>query len=277
MKPLIKIIDTQFAHGTSLGSGDLKIFPKYFDWYRGNDKVGDVIIFTESSFHLVDNYTENIKIAWLIEPVSINPASYAWITRSENYSKFTHIFTYNRKILSCDPRFRYYHFGGCWILPEDRKIYPKENKISIIASAKDMTYGHKMRHAVINRFKDRVEVYGRGYVPVDYKLSALANFKYSIVIENDQTPGFYSEKLVDCLITGTIPIFWGADDIEETFNIGGMRLFKTLDDLERVLNSIDKYGDSIVAKEIVEDNFETAKKYCCPEDSLWERFLHKLF
>ncbi len=89
----IKIADTQFAHGTSLGSGDLKIYPKHFAWYRGQDNINDIIVITESMFHKVDEFTEKIKIAWLLEPESISPEGYVFI--SSYWHKFDFILSHN--------------------------------------------------------------------------------------------------------------------------------------------------------------------------------------
>jgi len=35
---------------------------------------------------------------------------------------------------------------------------------------------------------------------------ALTPYRYSVVIENVREPGYFSEKLVDALLCGTVPI-----------------------------------------------------------------------
>ncbi len=268
MKPIIKIADTQFAHGTSLGSGDLKIHPKYFSWYRGNEKHNDMIVITESCFHLTDNYRETTKIAWLLEPPSISPDSYKWIL--QNHHKFSYILTHQKWLIErLGEKALWYSFGGCWLYPEQQQIYPKSKGISIIASSKKQTEGHKLRHEVIEKFRDRIDVYGNGYKFVESKLEALRDYRYSIIIENEQSDYFFTEKLIDCLRTGTIPIFWGRPN----FNTVGFCLcFDTIEELGQIISySTGKDSYELLA-EYIQLNFEQAEPYVVPENLLWKNF-----
>ncbi len=306
-KPQIRIADTQFAHGTSLGSGDLKIYPQYFDWYRGSNNINDVIVITESMFHKVDQFTEKIKIAWLLEPMSINPDSYKWIRA--NWWKFDYILTHRINdvgafdeskdvIMESYPDIiktgeeTWYPFGGCWIMPEDRKIYPKTKAISIIASDKRETEGHCLRHEVIAALGNKVDVFGRGYNPIPSKLEALKDYQYSIVIENESTDGFFTEKIIDCFMTGTFPIYWGDPNLGDRFfnqlaGIGpfvNFKYFQTIGylyDLVDQINGFTKNGrsgnDKIpdMTDSVLKYNFKKAKEFACPEDWLWLNFFKK--
>lgn len=279
MKPKIKIADTQFAHtpGGSLGTGDLCIPPSYFEWYRGNENINDLVVVTESCFHLVDRMKEKIKIAWLIEPPLINSKSYEWISKPQNYSKFNYVLTYNMDILNIDERFRWYVFGGCWIKPHEQKVYEKSKLISIIASGKRITAGHRLRHEVIERLEGKVDVYGNGYKYVENKLEALKDYMYSIVIENDPCSGFYSEKLIDCFRTGTIPVFWGDEKIvNQRFNPEGICFFGSADDLVDRIDGLDKeyYSKRLIQ---VGMNFIGAEYDTIPEDALWKSFFKPKF
>lgn len=299
----IKIADTQFAHGTSLGSGDLKIYPQFFEWYRGDENINDMVIITESMFHKTDQFTEKVKIAWLIEPISINSESYKFI--ENNWHKFDYILSHNIDFIKnleakaesdikegyviCPekrPQISWYPFGGCWILPQDRKIYPKTKLISIIASDKKETEGHQLRHQAIAALGDKVDVYGRGYNPVEYKLDALKDYQYSIVIENEKTEGFFTEKLIDCFMTGTVPIYWGDPKINELLN-EGMKIgpyhccamdFNTIDELIEIINSSNPpltVPANWCGESLREFSFVRAQKYSCPEDWLWINFFRK--
>ena len=68
---------------------------------------------------------------------------------------------------------------------------------------------------------------GRGYQPFDTKESALGDYRFSVVIENTREAGYFSEKLIDCLICETLPIYWGAPDIEHFFDSRGMIICRT--------------------------------------------------
>lgn len=73
--------------------------------------------------------------------------------------------------------------------------------------------------------KNRIEYRGewsaifRGGVPSHQKWLEMRNYKFSIAFENSKDPywadGWVTEKIYDVLGSGTIPIYWGAPNIEE--------------------------------------------------------------
>jgi hypothetical protein len=116
-----------------------------------------------------------------------------------------------------------------------RKAYPdvyntthieKKKVISVVCS--DLTWlpGHKKRYAFVNKlighFKDRLDVYGRGFNPIEDKWMALAPYKYSIAIENSSFPGYFTEKITDCFLSHTYPIYFGAPDIGNYFDLSAL-------------------------------------------------------
>jgi hypothetical protein len=99
-----------------------------------------------------------------------------------------------------------------------------------------------------------------GALPEDNKLN-LFNSKFSIIIENSQEINYFSEKLIDCLLTKTIPIYWGCPNISDYFDIDGFLIFENENDFLNKINSIDLdiyYSDKQTA---IENNFNKAKKY----------------
>ncbi len=267
----INIIDTQFSHGTSLGSGDIKIYPKYFSWDRSLTSGSKYTFITEDSFTKPRPEGYNY-IAWLIEPISINKESYKYIR--ENHQNFSYVLSHNKEFLKSIPNGLYYPFGGCWIEEADRKIYPKTKLVSIIASDKIKSIGHKLRHEVIEKFAaaHNIDVFGRGYKEIPYKLEALKDYAYTIVIENEQSKGWFTEKLIDAFQTGCIPIYWGAPDIYDYFeNTKGIFNIEFLEDF---LNAEKKRPGSIMEHyneclETTNKMLELSKKYTCTEDYLF--------
>ncbi len=276
-KPRIRIVDQQFAHGTSLGSGDLNLYSDRFDWYRGNDAIGDVVVVSEDSFHLINHLTEKIKVALIIESPMSNKNVYNFISQPEHYNKFDYILTFNKELIKINPeKFIYYIFGGCWIYPENREIYPKSKDISIIASAKRTTIGHNLRHEAISKFGNKIEgIYGRGYNVVENKLEALKDFRYSIIIENDNCDAMFSEKLIDCFVTGTIPIYWGCKSIVDFFNKNGMLCFENINELETILEKCNEehYNNFLP---FIQENFIKAQQYTIPENCMWDTFFKNI-
>ncbi len=75
---------------------------------------------------------------------------------------------------------------------------------------------------------------------LDTKLKTLASYKFSLCFENTLTKGWLTEKIFDCFHVGTIPIYWGATDIEELIPpecFIDMRRFANYDELRTFLRS----------------------------------------
>ncbi len=54
--------------------------------------------------------------------------------------------------------------------------------------------------------------------PIDSKLTALSQYKFSICYENAKDiPGYITEKILDSLAAGCIPVYWGAPNVSEYF------------------------------------------------------------
>jgi hypothetical protein len=80
--------------------------------------------------------------------------------------------------------------------------------------------------------------------PVKEKQSVLKNAKFCICYENARDiPGYLTEKIFDCFISGCVPIYWGAPDvtvdIPESCFID-FRKFASYDDLYYFLKNMPK-------------------------------------
>ena len=54
--------------------------------------------------------------------------------------------------------------------------------------------------------------------PVKDKLEFLSSHKFDIAFENCSHPGYVTEKIVQSFAACSVPIYWGAPDVVETFN-----------------------------------------------------------
>lgn len=268
----VNIIDNQFGHGTSFGYGDLAIHPKHFQWDRSGVLKSKHIFITEDSFHLCGHIPKDLKVALILEPKSINEKAYVYARDHQN--EFKYILTHDKDFTRNIPNALYYPFGGCWIDPFDRNIHPKTKLISIIASEKTQTEGHRLRHQVIKDFP-QIDVFGRGYKPIKDKSEALKDYAYSVIIENEMSNGWFTEKLIDCIQCGTIPIYWGAPDISDYFSrikaimdISGLRTF--MDFEEKSPGFGFRFYKSKQAE--IKAIFERSKQYICPEDYIFNNY-----
>jgi hypothetical protein len=99
---------------------------------------------------------------------------------------------------------------------------PRKSKtISCISSDLTILPGHKQRFAFVNKlighFKGNIDFFGRGFKPIPDKWPALAPYMYSIAIENNAIDGYFTEKISECFLAGTIPIYYGAPNIASYF------------------------------------------------------------
>mgnify|MGYP003120916301 CR=1 FL=1 len=276
----VSLLDYAFAHSPSgsVSPGDYNWPCKHIQWER-KDRIGDTIVITdgaiEDNLSELDNFNYHYKIGWLIEPRISFPDRYELLSREDVYNKFNMIMTYEKSMLSYSDKFVYYPYGGCWIDEKDRKLHNKTKDISIISSFKRDLPGHRLRHEVINAFHIFIDgIYGNGYRPVEHKITALKDYRYSIVIENNKTEDYFSEKLIDCFATGTIPIYYGAPGIGNYFNINGFYTFDNLEDLHKILTqcSEDDYNNKL---DIIRENLDISKNYTHAEDWIYNEIFKK--
>ena len=139
--------------------------------------------------------------------------------------------------------------------------YVKQKPCSIIASGKTDMPGHQLRHRIVEHIRAQclpVDILGRGYNPFENKADGLLPYHYSVIIENVREDDFYTEKLLDCMLCGTLPIFWGAPNITDHFDPQGMIICANSDEIMAALTSLDTgyFSDSV--KQAMELNRQKA-------------------
>lgn len=268
---LIKLNDSNF-YG-DLSSSKCFVSDK-IQWDR-TPGTGPVVVFTDMAYSLakLPLHKKAFKIAWQLEPLEINQAQYYHLL--EHHKDFDLILSHDEDFLRQIPNGEFIPACMTWIPEEDWKIHPKSKNISIIASSKTSTFGHRLRHEIIQKFGDRIDVFGYGYNPIENKADALRDYKFSISVENSWRDTYNTEKYWDCLGTGTVPIYWGCAKVGNLVNYDGLFVISgnnPLEELNRIIDATEK--DDIYKKALesgaIQENFETAKKYRCQEDFLYE-------
>ena len=135
----------------------------------------------------------------------------------------------------------------------------------MIASNKNMCEGHELRLEWVERLGDQVDLYGRGFNEITTKEEGLCDYMFSVAIENGQYETYFTEKLLDCFATGTIPVYLGAPDIGNHFNKDGI-----IDLSEEFDISDEIYYNKMDA---IKENLEKAKSMEVLEDFIWENYL----
>jgi len=125
---------------------------------------------------------------------------------------------------------------------------PKKTKlISCVVSAKRISPGQAWRidlaEALKHFFADEIDLWGFGWNPLSNKQNAIDPYKYSLVIENDFSENYWTEKLSDAILGRAIPIYAGASKVQNYFS-GKIPQIKYANDLNLAIEQIKKIIDS---------------------------------
>lgn len=96
----------------------------------------------------------------------------------------------------------------------------KQDAVSWITSNLNTRPGHSLRLEFMQFLHDRnfsFDLFGRGFVPIEDKFDGIAPYKYSIAVENYACNDYWTEKIADCYLSWTMPIYYGCSNILEYF------------------------------------------------------------
>lgn len=197
----------------------------------------------------------------------------------ENGSKYNAVFTYDQNLLERLPNAKKIIFPAySWIPGKQFRsidISKKEPKISSITGFKSMAEGHSFRHFLyfnqkeiaslpITFFRSSVqphlpELTNNPFIQEE-KFPLFETFQFSIVIENSSQTNYFTEKLIDCLITKTIPIYYGCPNIQEYFDTTGWICLESTDIRERTLELFVKTHQVLQNPNYYKDHLNTIEK-----------------
>lgn len=239
-----------------------------FAWDRSlKIESRDWVFYTESAIHTAISSKVPKKVLWIVESPIMVPQNIIDLIL-EHHKDFFAILTHDDRLLHLKNS-TYFPIGGCWIKPNDARVYHKTKTASTIASNKNWTKGQNMRHQIAKR--PDVESYGPSYMPLDYKLEALKDYQFHVCFENEKNKGYFTEKIIDCFATGTVPIYWGAENISSIFNTNGIIEVDDANEAEYVLNNLHLFK---IDHEAITENFELSKQFWIPEDRIFSMFLN---
>ena len=273
------LIDIDFAHTICSVAGQKSSFIK---WDRGHNNPENPTFYTNESITSVNTPKEK-SFALIFESQAIKADPYKHIIPI--IDKFNLVFTHSSTLLRDYSNTRWIPGGGIWVggTVGEGKIGIKnkiKNKIcSIVSSHKDWCELHKLRLEIVDDCiisKPFVDVFRSGaasgkYIPI---IESLENYMFSIIVENFQDELYFTEKILNCFATGTIPIYLGATHIGEKFNLDGVIQFNTIEELSPILNSLSEelYRSKINA---IQDNFNRCKQYRIIEDYICQNYMEE--
>ena len=265
-------MDTKFkinliCNDSLLPSTSDKNTSKFTEWvYDGSGSVS--LYVNHRSLEVLEDTSSTPKFIWLLESKQIIQGVYDFVLKNYDFisSRVDGIFSPDKELCEKYPKFMYSLSNAApWV--EDRRIFEKKKLVSMISSNKSMIPGHRKRLEFVNKFKDNVSLYGRGFKDLDRKEDGLIDYMFSIAVENAVYDTYFTEKLTDCFATGTIPVFYGCRGVTEYFNEDGIIFLD--DDFDISTLTEDLYYSKMDA---IKDNFERANNLPVAEDYLYESY-----
>ena len=111
-----------------------------------------------------------------------------------------------------------------------------------------------------------IDLYGC-HLKLPLKKDGLVDYRFSLCIENSNEKNYISEKFYDCILTNTIPIYFGCSNIKEVWPFGGyfnIEDIKDINSIQNLLLFIETNGESIYASmlpDLLRIKHEYFKKY----------------
>lgn len=270
----LKIVDRAFAH-CKYSNNPLPptSFSKFVEWDRNVTLHEDLVFYTDDMIKYTSPGHKR-KIAWLIEPYIKQPNNYHWV--ADNKHLFDYILLNEKSFVDLGDKFIYFPFGGCWIEEENRKVdHNKTKLVSIIISGKKNVPEHFKRHEIVSKYNTLIDVMGRGYNPIEPISKGLIDYMFHIAMENQKRDYHFSEKLINPIMVGTIPIYYGMPSIGNYFDTRGMIIFNDIEEIGDILNSLNKsLYDSMLP--YAKENFKIAQEYILSEDWMFKNIFKQM-
>jgi hypothetical protein len=184
---------------------------------------------------------------------------------------FRYIFVNDLGLTKYHPKIKWAPASFIWI--NEPKIYSKNKLISMISSKKNMCPEHARRLATVQRMSaiGGVDIYGQGIQYIERKEEGLCDYMFSIAMENARYAGNFTEKIMDCFATGTVPIYSGDPKIDRIFNPKG--IITLTDDFHPSQVSKEMYYERMDA---IEENLEIVKQFDSIQDWIYNKYLKEL-
>lgn len=225
------------------------------------------------------------RFVFLLEPPEIQNLTNAAM-KSINEDKVDHLFTHNQELLDFTPKSSVFPLASTWI--QNYEFPEKEFSVSALVGGKLLAPGHHLRQKVW--FKENsittprrfflsgnyggIENYNNNQILGDKK-NPLFDSQFHICIENANRQNWFTEKLVDCMVTKTVPIYWGCPNIEDWFDTRGMIHVNNFNEIVEACNSLDEntYNEMLP---YIEENYKIGLELASVSERLKKEILNLL-
>jgi hypothetical protein len=230
------------------------------------DKQVEILIDRFDYSFVPDN---TIRIVVIQEPTHMLVSD---VMKFTDYYSF--VFTYHQEVLDNNPKAKLFLGMTTWIDPNQK--YEKKFAVSTLVGGKnDRRFkGYSLRHELWERQskitmpKDFYLSSACRYEKADYKNNlVLGDYKsvmfdcmFHIAIENVYLRNCFSEKIIDCFLTRTIPVHFGTPNIGDFFDEEGIIKVRDVNQIITICNKLtpDFYRG---LSSVIEENYNRALIY----------------
>lgn len=160
------------------------------------------------------------------------------------------------------------------------KILTEERKFCCFLSSNPDGIERNKFYELLSDYK-KVDAGGKVFFNIDKpvprgdEMKWMSGYKFCIAFENSSYPGYTTEKLLNALAAGTVPIYWGNPLVERDFNTKAFINCHDFDNFESVVERViegDQNPDiyrAILEEPILPDNKE---RDFCVEENIISKF-----
>jgi|LauGreSBDMM110SN_4_FD.fasta_scaffold11826_1 hypothetical protein len=246
------------------------------DYFNNGEYLSDINEYW--SFGALNKFVttkrDNLNVVgfFLLEPPLIYPKIYKDIKFFQKY--FSKIYLYNSDAIDGGCKFRQalIPIPYDYVLDEYWNNDVRSSKLVLVAGnhapflKSNELYSKRIDAIKFFSQNNLIDLYGRGwnihanrrifwwkyftnYIaikrsykgPIANKHEVISKYKFSICFENSIIPGYITEKIFDCFYSGTVPIYYGAPDVEKYIEPNAyvdFRKFKDFKELDSYLKNI---------------------------------------
>lgn len=189
-----------------------------------------ILYFGNINIQILSKFRDVVNVYFALEPPAVD------VTHEKNNllqlkKYFDYIVTWNDDLIDKETFIKFNYIVDFF---NYMNHVPFENKKLLTNISGNKKSNHKdelysKRLDVINYFEtleqEDFEFWGSGWDKKIYKnyrgtasskIDVYKNFKYAICFENQRKlNGYITEKILDCFVCGIVPIYWGAENIEQ--------------------------------------------------------------
>lgn len=222
----------------------------------------DLVPFSDAS----GGYPPEKRILGICEPSCFLPKTDEWLDKVSKYYP-NYVLAWSGRVATL-PQARYWNPSNIWVTPGNTK---KQFGVSGVFSFKyqDDIPGYVLRRHVM-KHQDDIKVPSTIYnfttfwlgKPVAYPLKSkdqAMDVMFHLALENCIEPGWFSEKILDCFASFTVPLYFGDPEIGKHFDTNGIIIVNQDNIIDRI-NSLteDDYHSRLKA---MENNFEKSRSW----------------